>query len=102
AGAGRAVGLPDGGERPDWIVRRDRRGPRAVGSAGRGEIPAPAWPLHVRGAALVILSPFNAGRPFLGIWGVYAVYMAYKYALLWSAGFDWHDVFRQPRQRLFM
>jgi serine/threonine-protein kinase len=59
-------------------------------------------PFMFVGAALVILSPFNAGRPFLGIWGVYAVYMAYKYALLWSAGFDWHDVFRQPRQRLFM
>jgi serine/threonine-protein kinase len=59
-------------------------------------------PFMFVGAALVILSPFNIGRTFLGIWGVYAVYMAYKYALLWSAGFDWHDVFRQPRQRLFM
>jgi predicted Ser/Thr protein kinase len=59
-------------------------------------------PFMFVGAALVILSPFNVGRTFLGIWGVYAVYMAYKYALLWSAGFDWHDVFRQPRQRLFM
>jgi len=59
-------------------------------------------PFMFVGAALVILSPFSVGRPFLGIWGVYAVYMAYKYALLWSAGFDWHDVFRQPRQRLFM
>ena len=23
---------------------------------------------------------------------------AYKYAKLWSNGFDWHDVFRQPRE----
>jgi serine/threonine-protein kinase len=27
--------------------------------------------------------------------------MAFKYAKLWSNGFDWHDVFRQPRDRLF-
>jgi serine/threonine-protein kinase len=50
----------------------------------------------------VLLSPFNVGRDFFGVWGLYAVYLAYKYARLWSDGYDWHDVFRQPRQRLFM
>ncbi len=59
-------------------------------------------PFMFIGAALAILSPFNVGRSFFGVWGLYAVYLAYKYAQLWSAGYDWHDVFRQPRQRLFM
>ena len=54
------------------------------------------------GAALAILAPFNVARGLFGVWGLYAVYLAYKYAQIWSVGYDWHDVFRQPRQRLFM
>jgi serine/threonine-protein kinase len=27
------------------------------------------------------------------------MYMAYKYAGLWTSGYDWRDVFRQPRSR---
>jgi serine/threonine-protein kinase len=59
-------------------------------------------PVMFVGAALIVLAPFNIGRTFLGIWGLFAVLLAYRYALLWSAGYDWHDVFRQPRHRLFM
>ena len=59
-------------------------------------------PFMFVGATLVLLAPFNVARGFFGVWGVFAVYMAYKYALLWSNGYDWHDVFRQPRHRLFM
>ncbi len=59
-------------------------------------------PFMFIGAALALLSPFNVARGLLSVWGLYAVYLAYRYALLWSAGFDWHDVFRQPRHRLFM
>ena len=59
-------------------------------------------PFMFIGAALALLSPFNIARGLFGVWGLYAVYLAYRYALLWSAGFDWHDVFRQPRHRLFM
>ena len=59
-------------------------------------------PFMFIGAALALLSPFNVARGLFGVWGLYAVYLAYRYALLWSAGFDWHDVFRQPRHRLFM
>jgi eukaryotic-like serine/threonine-protein kinase len=58
-------------------------------------------PFMFIGAALVLLAPFNVARDFFGVWGLYAVYVAYKYAQLWSAGYDWHDVFRQPRHRLF-
>ena len=59
-------------------------------------------PFMFIGAALALLSPFNVARGFFGVWGLYAVFVAYRYALLWSAGYDWHDVFRQPRHRLFM
>jgi eukaryotic-like serine/threonine-protein kinase len=59
-------------------------------------------PFMFIGVALALLSPFDVGRSLFGVWGLYAVYMAYKYAQLWSAGYDWHDVLRQPRQRLFM
>jgi serine/threonine protein kinase len=59
-------------------------------------------PFMFIGVALALLSPFSAARDLFGVWCLYAVYLAYKYAQLWSAGYDWHDVFRQPRQRLFM
>ena len=59
-------------------------------------------PFMFVGAALVILSPFNVARDLFGVWGLVAVYLAYRYAVLWSGGYDWHDVFRQPRHRLFM
>jgi serine/threonine-protein kinase len=29
------------------------------------------------------------------------VYLAYQYAKLWTDGFDWRDVFKQPKDRLF-
>jgi serine/threonine-protein kinase len=59
-------------------------------------------PVMFVGAALVLLSPFSFARDLLGVWGLVAVFLAYRYAVLWSSGYDWHDVFRQPRQRLFM
>ena len=33
---------------------------------------------------------------------LWSVYIAFKYAKLWSEGYDWKDVFRQPRDREFM
>ncbi len=30
---------------------------------------------------------------------LWSMYMAYKYAGLWTSGYDWRDVFRQPRTR---
>jgi serine/threonine-protein kinase len=38
---------------------------------------------------------------FFGFLGLWAVYIAFKYAKLWSNGFDWRDVAREPRERLF-
>ncbi|HLA89955.1 MAG TPA: serine/threonine-protein kinase [Gemmatimonadaceae bacterium] len=54
------------------------------------------------GAAVTILAIFGIGPNFMGLWAMWAVYVAYRYAKLWSDGYDWHDVFRQRRDRLFM
>ncbi len=53
------------------------------------------------GAASVIIRLFG-GPNFVGVVGLYGVYLAYKYARLWSDGYDWHDVFKEPRDRLFL
>ncbi len=37
----------------------------------------------------------------LGVSAVWSVVVAYQYAKIWSEGFDWRDVFKQPRDRLF-
>ncbi len=54
--------------------------------------------LFVNGAILVV-SIFG-GKDFLGLTTLWTVYIAWKYAKLWSEGFDWKDVLRQPRHRL--
>ena len=59
-------------------------------------------PFMFVGAALLVLSIFGASNGLASLWALYAVYIAYKYARLWSDGYDWHDVFRQPRDRLFI
>jgi serine/threonine protein kinase len=53
------------------------------------------------GAASLIIRIFG-GPNFVGVVGLYGVYLAYKYARLWSDGYDWHDVFKEPRDRLFL
>ena len=35
------------------------------------------------------------------MYGIWAVYLAYQYAKLWTDNYDWRDVFKQPRDRLF-
>jgi serine/threonine-protein kinase len=37
----------------------------------------------------------------LGVSAIWSVVVAYQYAKIWSEGFDWRDVFKQPRDRLF-
>jgi serine/threonine-protein kinase len=36
-----------------------------------------------------------------GVTGIWTLAMAFQYAKVWSDGFDWHDVLRQPRDRHF-
>ncbi|HEX8725090.1 MAG TPA: serine/threonine-protein kinase [Gemmatimonadaceae bacterium] len=56
--------------------------------------------LYVNGA-IVLLNVFGI-RGFTGITGIWSLLMAYWYAKLWGDGYDWHDVFQQPRDRSLM
>jgi eukaryotic-like serine/threonine-protein kinase len=38
---------------------------------------------------------------FMPVVGVWSVYLAYKYSQLWTEGYDWRDVLREPRDRMF-
>ena len=51
--------------------------------------------LYVNGV-IVLLTAFGV-RNLFGITVMWTIYMAWKYAKLWSNGYDWRDVFRQQR-----
>jgi serine/threonine-protein kinase len=53
--------------------------------------------LFVNGV-IVIATLFGDGDLF-GITVLWSIWMAFKYAKLWADGYDWRDVFRQPRDR---
>ncbi len=48
---------------------------------------------------VVWLSAIFGEGGFMTIWVFWTLYMAYQYAKLWTDGYDWRDVFRQPRHR---
>lgn len=54
--------------------------------------------LFVNGA-MVFVSIFTNGS-WLGLSTLWTIYMAWKYAKLWSDGYGWRDVLRQPKHRL--
>jgi serine/threonine protein kinase len=41
-------------------------------------------------------------KDFLSLSVLWSIYIAFKYAKLWSEGYDWRDVFKQPRDREVM
>jgi serine/threonine-protein kinase len=51
-------------------------------------------------SVLVLVSIFTQ-KDFFFVTIFWGIAMAVKYSKLWSAGYDWRDVFRQPRDRLF-
>ena len=51
-------------------------------------------------AAFVVISIFGDSG-FGGVTTIWSVFMAWQYAKLWSDGYDWKDVLRQPKHRLF-
>ncbi len=51
--------------------------------------------------SVLLLISIIGSSDFLGVTALWSVYMAFKYAKLWSEGYDWRDVFKQPRDRLF-
>ncbi len=52
-------------------------------------------------SAFLLLMSFFGGPNLLVVSAFWGINVAYKYAKLWSDGYDWHDVFRVPRERLF-
>jgi len=50
-------------------------------------------------SAILALSVFTS-TDLLQVTAFWSVYLSYKYAGVWRAGYDWRDVFRQPHDRL--
>ena len=48
---------------------------------------------------VIVIASLVGDRDYFGITVVWSIYMAFKYAKLWADGYDWRDVFRQPRER---
>ena len=51
-------------------------------------------------AVIIVLAIFTR-TGLLPVTAFWSVYMAWRYAKIWSDGYDWRDVFKQPRHRLF-
>jgi len=49
-------------------------------------------------AVLVMISLFSDSN-WMVVTGIWSVILAIRYSRLWTAGYDWHDVFRQPRDK---
>ena len=49
--------------------------------------------------SIVLLASIVTNVTLTPITVFWSMYMAYKYAGLWTTGYDWRDVFRQPRTR---
>lgn len=50
---------------------------------------------------VILVIALLTGTNLTAITAFWSVFLAFKYAKLWSEGYDWRDVFRQPRDRLF-
>jgi serine/threonine-protein kinase len=48
---------------------------------------------------VIVLFAIFTGSDVISLTVLWSIYIAYKYARLWSDGYDWHDVFRQPQER---
>ncbi len=53
------------------------------------------------GGASVVANAFG-GPDFVGLWGMYTIYIAWKYAKLWSDGYDWHDILKEPKRQALL
>jgi predicted Ser/Thr protein kinase len=51
--------------------------------------------------AVIIVVAIFTRTSLLPITAFWSVWMAWRYAKIWSDGYDWRDVFKQPRHRLF-
>ncbi len=55
--------------------------------------------LFVNGVLIAVST--ISGSNFLPITAIWSIILSYQYAKLWSDGYDWRDVLRQPRDRMF-
>jgi len=82
----------------DWAVSREEQArwydPRVV------EFRKKLGP-YVIVNSVIIVSSILFGISLVFITAIWSVVMAFKYAKLWSEDFDWHDVLREPRDRMF-
>jgi serine/threonine protein kinase len=51
---------------------------------------------------VIVLAAIFTDKDLMFFTVMWSIYIAYKYARLWSEGFDWRDVFRQPRDKEVM
>jgi serine/threonine-protein kinase len=51
--------------------------------------------------SVIVLSSIVFQTSFVFVTAIWSVWLAFKYAKLWSEDFDWHDVLREPRDRMF-
>jgi len=52
--------------------------------------------------AVIFVGSIISGVDLFVVTVFWSIAMAIQYSKLWSAGYDWRDVFRQPRDRLFV
>ena len=50
--------------------------------------------------AVILPVGLFGGPDLYGVSVLWSIFVAYKYAKLWSEGYDWRDVFKQPRDRM--
>jgi predicted Ser/Thr protein kinase len=48
---------------------------------------------------VIVIASIVGQQDFFAITVLWSIYLAFKYAKLWADGYDWRDVFRQPRER---
>src|SRR5439155_12873184 len=48
---------------------------------------------------VIVVASVVGSTDFFGLTVLWSIYLAFKYAKLWADGYDWRDVFRQPRDR---
>jgi serine/threonine-protein kinase len=49
--------------------------------------------------AVIVVAALFTSTDLISVTVIWSIFMAAKYSKLWSAGYDWRDVFRQPRDR---
>jgi predicted Ser/Thr protein kinase len=52
--------------------------------------------------SVIVLFTLFGSNDFFFVTVLWSIYIAFKYAKLWSEGYDWRDVFRQPREKEIM